>query len=118
MINDEKTFHLILVYNSDSHMGKAALVKMYEIAGKGFRKFAIYVISPLGKPYYIEKLRDLISNNIAYTLVIKYIGPSTNDLVSLANVLKDKPHLVLISPDMNEYYNTALIQGLNVEKIS
>ncbi|WFO75098.1 hypothetical protein J4526_08500 [Desulfurococcaceae archaeon MEX13E-LK6-19] len=119
MLFEENAFHVILVYNNGSDsVATTALAKLYEIAVKGYRRFIIHVISPMGKPYYVEKLRDLISNNIAYTLIIKYRGPNVEDLASLAHEVKDKPHLVLVSHDMIEYYNVALTRGLSVEKIS
>lgn len=119
MLLEENSFHMILVYDNNSdNVSIKALAKLYEVSAKGYRRFVVHIVSPMGKPYYVEKLRDFIVNNIAYTLTIRYHGRSVEDLSRLARVVKNKPHLVLVPPDMDEYYKVALDHGLSVEKIS
>lgn len=117
-MTNAREFYIVAIFSNNDLVSKEILSKLIELSSKGFRRFIIYVVSPIPKPLYIEKLRNVLSNNISSTLVVKHIGSSHRDLDILVDEIKDKPHLVLVFPDMGEYYSKALSLKLNVEKIS
>ena len=47
------------------------------------------------RPLYFEKIRDIIFENIAFTLIIKYHKMSHVNLNKFLNELRSKPHEVI-----------------------
>ncbi len=110
--------NMILVYDErGSDVAVRALSKIYEYSAKGFKRFNIIVISNLPKPIYLDKLKDLVRNVVAFTLFIKYYGSSPKELGELATMIRDKPHLAIIESSLSDYINVARKCGLNFETV-
>ncbi len=75
-----RVYNIVLVFSSGASVSKKLLKDIYMLGSKGYRLFNIYVVSPRGRPEYIEFLRDFIQNNIVYSINIYYIGSRPIDL--------------------------------------
>ncbi len=83
-----KSHHMVIVLDSDLDGLEMVLRNMAELSIKnGFRRFVIHVISTYGNPYYLEKLRYLLQSITSYTVVVRYEGSSSSDLLKLINKL-------------------------------
>ena len=83
---EDNAFHIVLIYGIDGEkVVSEASAKMYSNELHGVKKYVIHVISPIGNIYYLASLRDLIRNNISYTIIIRYHGDSPQDLEKLVN---------------------------------
>ncbi len=99
---EDEAQHIVLVYNGNGeNVASKALSIMYGEL-RGSRRFIIHVVSPKGDIWYLEALRDLINNNIAYTLSIRYHGGAPKDLEELVRRYGDKA-VYIIGSDMAEY---------------
>ena len=100
---EDNAFHIVLIYGIDGEkVISEAFAKMYSNELHGAKKYVIHVVSPIGNIFYLESLRDLIRNNISYTIIIRYHGDSPQDLEKLVKEL-DGNALYIIGRDMVEY---------------
>ncbi len=93
-ILEDRAFHVVLVSkgNLDS---KKVLDKLSSYSALGFRKFIIHVLTNDERPLYLEKLRNIVFENIAYTLIIEYHKLSRGGLNELLNRLENNPYEVI-----------------------
>ena len=109
---ENDAFHMVLIYGVDGEkIISKAFAKMHSNELHGVKKFVIHVVSPVGNVYYLEYLRDLIRNNIAYTIIIRYHGDSPRDLEGLVKELNDNA-LYVVSRDMVEYRSILAKHGI------
>ena len=100
---EDNAFHIVLIYGIDGEkVVSEASAKMYSNELHGVKKYVIHVVSPIGNIHYLASLRDLIRNNISYTIIIRYHGDSPQDLEKLVKEL-DGNALYIIGRDMVEY---------------
>jgi len=90
---EKKAYHIVVMDSKSIDYGKI-MDEMVNASSKGFRKFTIHVISKTKSPLYLEKLRRLIRNNIAYTITIRHHNYSEEEVKKLLNGLKNIPHKV------------------------
>jgi len=91
---EDKSFHIVLIAkNSVDH--RRVLDKMSTYASLGFRMFIIHVFTDVEKPLYLENMRDIIFNNITYTLILKHHKLAGENIESLLKQLRNKPHEVI-----------------------
>ncbi len=72
---EEENIHIIVGVG----LGEVNSSKMYLVLSRlnrryRRRRFTIHVVSSKPRPLYLEELRDVILNNITYTLVLRYYG--------------------------------------------
>jgi len=113
---EENVFPIVLVYGvNGERVASEALAKMYSNELRGIRKFVIHVVSPIGNIYYLEPLRDLIRNNVSYTIIVRYHGDLPQDLEKLVNELGNNA-LYIIDQDMPEY--RSILEKYGIEPIT
>ena len=93
LLSFEKEAYHIVVFDSNTLDYSRIMEEIMRGASKGYRKFTIHVISNTKPPFYLEKLRNLIQNNIAYTLTIRHYGH--DNVKDLLRELQNLPHKVL-----------------------
>ncbi len=91
---EKKAYHIVVMDLETVDYGKI-MDEIVNASSKGFRKFTIHVISKTPSPLYLEKLRSLIQNNIAYTITIRHHSYSEEEIKGLLRELKNIPHKVL-----------------------
>jgi len=91
---EKKAYHIVVIDSESMDYGKI-MDEMTNASSKGFRKFAIHVISKTKSPQYLEKLRSVIQNNIAYTITVRHHNYSEEEVKKLLSMLKNIPHKVL-----------------------
>ncbi len=84
----------------------------------GKKRFTLHVISIKPKPLYIEELRLLLQNNIAYTIVIRYRGHDLEKIkVFVEELKKNNFHVYgFVYHDFKELSNLLRSLGLEVEE--
>lgn len=91
---EDKSFHIILIAkNGIDH--RRVLDKISTCASLGFRRFIIHVFTNVEKPLYLEGMRNIIFNNIAYTLILKHHKLAGENVKNLLKQLGNKPHKVI-----------------------
>jgi len=89
--------NLVIVY--EDGVPTSILRHIYKLGAKSYKHFNIYVISPKGRPHYLEDLRSVIQGIIAYSLRISYAGSTTMDLRRIAEKLpRENTTYILASP--------------------
>ena len=91
---EDKAFHIVLI-TKENVDDRKVLDKMLSHSSLGFKKFIIHVLTKEDRPLYFEKIRDIIFENIAFTLIIKYHKMSHVNLNKFLNELRSKPHEVI-----------------------
>jgi len=91
---ENKAFHIVLITKGNVDHRKV-LDKVLSCSSLGFKKFIIHVLTKEDRPLYFEKIRDIIFENIAFTLIIKYHKMSHVNLNKFLNELRSKPHEVI-----------------------
>ena len=91
---EDKAFHIVLSTKGNVD-NKKVLDKMLNYTTLGFKKFVIHVLTSEDRPLYFEKIRNIIFENIAFTLIIKYYKIPHVNLDKLLNKLGNKPHEVI-----------------------
>ena len=91
---EKKAYHIVVMDSGSMDYGEI-MDEMVNASSKGFRKFTIHVISKTKSPLYLEKLRSLIQNNIAYTITIRHHNYGEEEVKKMLNELKNLPHKVL-----------------------
>lgn len=108
-----KSHHMVIILDGDLNGLEMVLRKMTELSVKnGFRRYVIHVISTYGSPYYLEKLRYLLQLIASYTVVIRYEGSSSEDLLNLVSRLPSDSS-IFIHRD-NPLINTLKERGLSL----
>jgi len=111
---ENNAFHLVLILNE----GKVPSAKVIgeiqrKLTSQQLWNATIYIISNVSTPFYFESVRDLILNNVRYSLVFRYAGKSQEDLVKLLNQLKDKPFEVILEKETPTYANILNEMGID-----
>lgn len=88
---EEENIHVIIGLGGDTDKGK--IISAYAVLNRlGMerrrRRFTLHVVSPKPRPLYFEELRDLVLNNITYTLVIRYNDLGYGELGKLVDEIK------------------------------
>jgi len=91
---EKKAYHIVVIDLGSIDYGKV-MDEIVNASSKGFRKFTIHVISKTKSPLYLEKLRSLIQNNIAYTITIRHHSYGEEEIKELLSGIKNIPHKVL-----------------------
>ncbi len=84
----------------------------------GKKRFTLHIVSIKPRPLYIEELRLLLQNNIAYTIVIRYHGHDLEKIKDFVEELKKNDSHVygFVYHDFKELSNLLRSQGLEVEE--
>lgn len=91
---EDRSFHIILIAR-DNVDHRRVLDKISTYASLGFKRFIIHVFTNVEKPLYLKNMRNIVFNNIAYTLILKHHKLSGGSLESLLKQLRNKPHEVI-----------------------
>ncbi len=84
---------IVLVLGRGDGIPLRVLSAMAEEARRGFRDFELHVFTGRERPDYMEVVREVILNNIAYGLRVWYHGASVD---RLRRLLQENPKPLLI----------------------
>jgi hypothetical protein len=76
---------IVLILGRGDGIPLRVLKAMGEEARRGYRDFELHVFTSMGRPDYMEDVRDIILNNIAYGLRVWYHGASVEKLRRLVS---------------------------------
>ncbi len=103
---EENNTYVILGFNGKgSDVALAAYNELAKISAKTrCRRFTIFIVTNKPSPYYIEDMRYVLQNNIAYTIVLRYVGLDMEKLSRLIDEVKDssKPLIGVVESEMEE----------------
>lgn len=113
---EDNSIHVIIgVKNNGDGIAVATYSVLSRLAGRhGIKRFTLHVVSYKPRPQYIEEIRSLIQSNIAYTLVIRYLGFDFKEIRNRINMLRQRniPVYGIVSSDLEEL--ASLLQSLGV----
>lgn len=113
---EDDAVHLVLVYSrGGARLASKALSRIHKRAAKGGKRVVVHVVSPLGRMRYMEGIRDLIRNNIAYTLTVRYHGGSPRDLENLVREYGGEADYI-VEEGLEEY--EAVLKRLGIEPVT
>ncbi|MEM1676021.1 MAG: hypothetical protein QXX35_00760 [Desulfurococcaceae archaeon] len=82
----------------------------------GLRRIVFYVYSNDGNPYYLSILRDILQNNILYSIVTRYYELSLDEIIKTV----DKAYssggkiIVFIDKNLNNIVDQLIEKELNI----
>mgnify|MGYP000495217546 CR=1 FL=1 len=91
---EKKSFHIVVIDSGRVDYG-LVLEKIVKNGMMGYSRFTIHVLSNHETPFHLEKLRSIIQNNIAYTLIIRYHKLTENNVKEVLTEVKNKPHEII-----------------------
>ena len=118
---EENNTHVILGFNGKG--SDVALVAYNELARISARtkcrRFTFFIVTNKPSPYYIEDLRYVLQNNIAYTIVMRYEGLDMEKLSRLIDEIKSsgKPLIGVVESDMEEISRLLEEKGVQVIRV-
>jgi hypothetical protein len=84
---------IVLVLGKGDGIPLRVLSIMGQEARRGFRDFELHVFTDRDRPDYMEVVREIILNNIAYGLRVWYHG---RDVDALRKLLSEEPKPVIV----------------------
>jgi hypothetical protein len=84
---------IVLVLGKGDGIPLRVLSLMGQEARRGFRNFELHVFTDRERPDYMEVVREIILNNIAYGLRVWYHG---SDLEALRKLLAENPQPIIV----------------------
>ncbi len=106
---------VIIVACSPTDNGNSLAAKVRVAVARAGRRASIHVISPLGRPEYIEVVRPVIQGNIGMTMCVRFEGEGPEDLRRLIETLGNggaDPVVFLVGSECGAY--EALLKELEV----
>jgi len=105
---EDSAHHILLVLNprpegGDTYLGRLSSIVYERISMNKSKRIVFHVISSLGRPFYIEKLKSFIQNNIGLSLTIRFHGVSPDDLEGFLKKSLGRIDSILIERDLLEY---------------
>ena len=93
---ESKEFVLVVCGNIEQEKARNIVGDILQRCAKeGKKRALIHVISPLGRPEYLEAIRSIIQENLILSLSIRYAGSSAKELMDLLEKL-DNPEIILV----------------------
>jgi len=93
---ESKEFVLVVCGNIEQEKARNIVGDILQRCAKeGKKRALIHVISPLGRPEYLEAIRSVIQENLTLSLSIRYAGSSAKELTDLLEKL-DNPEVMLV----------------------
>ena len=115
---EENNTYVILGFNGKgSDVALVAYNELTRISAKTrCRRFTLFIVTNKPSPYYIEDLRYALQNNIAYTIVMRYVGLDMEKLSRLIDEIKSsgKPLIGVVESDMEEISRLLEEKGVRV----
>ncbi len=103
---EDNNSYIILGFNGKgSDVALTAYNKLAKMSVEtGCHRFTIFIVTNKPSPYYIEDLRYVLQNNIAFTLVLRYIGLNMDKLSRIIDEIKrsGKPLIGVVESEMEE----------------
>ncbi len=94
--SDGDVLHVIVVLDGKKEENSDVADKLFAAAAKRrVHRIFIHVVSPLPAPLYLEKLKGLLKDNLAYTVVLKHEGGKPEDLRELLRCLPGPPCILV-----------------------
>ncbi len=120
VLEDDNVHIVIGVKGNGDGVSAATYSILSRLAGKHkVRRFTLHVVSYKPRPQYIEEIRPLIQSNIAYTLVVRYLGFDFEEIKRQIIMLKqqNRPIYGIVSGDLEELASLFQSLGVPYEKI-
>ncbi len=120
---EEEDIHIIAGLSDEektSNIGVALYTVMSRLAQKyNRRRFTIHVFTTKPRPIYIEDLREMLLNNIAYTIVLRYHDYNFEEAEKLVEELVRDKKIVygIVEGDQAELVSLLKNKGVLVEEI-
>lgn len=82
----------------------------------GLRRIVFYVYSNDGNPYYLSILRDILQNNILYSIVTRYYELSLDEIIKTVDKAysSDSKIIVFIDKNLNNIVDQLIEKELNI----
>lgn len=118
---EDDAHHLILILNHDYLEGSAIREINNLILNSKVRRLVVHVVSPDGRPNYLEKLKPILTSIMSCSLVVRYEGYTKEDLRNLLKSQKRDNTTVLMSNDDRGFkevlqelgFNYKFLEGVN-----
>ena len=81
----DNAIHIALLLDEELKNAKVLNEIVSLVQKERTRRIVLHIISSLPPPLYIEKLRDTLVNNIAYTIIVKYEGANIKNMERLSS---------------------------------
>jgi hypothetical protein len=120
---EEDNIHIIVGLSDEektSNIGVTLYTIMSRLAQRyGRRRFTIHVFTTKPRPIYIEDLREMLLNNIAYTIVLRYHDYNLEEAGKLVEKLVSDKKIVygVVEGDQAELVSLLKNKGVTVEEI-
>ncbi|RLF02680.1 MAG: hypothetical protein DRJ64_09055 [Thermoprotei archaeon] len=79
----DSAIHIALLLDEEIKSAKVLNEMASLVRKERTRRIVLHIISSSPPPLYMEKLRDALVNNIAYTIIVKYEGANVKNLERL-----------------------------------
>jgi len=82
----------------------------------GLRRIVFYVYSNDGNPYYLSILRDILQNNILYSIVTRYYELSLDEIIKTVDKAYSSGSkiIVFIDKNLNNIVDQLIEKELNI----
>ncbi len=118
---EENNTYVILGFNGKGpDVALAAYNELARISAKTrCRRFTFFIVTNKPSPYYIEDMRYVLQNNIAYTIVLRYVGLNMEKLSQLIDEVKgsSKPLFGVVESEMEEVSRLLEEKGVQVVRV-
>ncbi|NPA99135.1 MAG: hypothetical protein GXO43_07130 [Crenarchaeota archaeon] len=118
---EENNAYVVLGFNGKgSEVALTAYNEMSRLSAEtGCRRFTLLIATNKPSPYYIEDLRYVLQNNIAYTIVLRYVGLNMERLSRLIEEIKStgRPLIGVVESDMEEISRLLEEKQVKVERV-
>jgi len=113
----ESRFYNVVVVYSSCGVAKKVLSELYRLGARGYKRFNIYIVSSISRPEYMECFREVIQNNVVYTLRVYYVGSKTSDLEALVSKLDPSSTTYIIEQGLLEYMGVLDNRGIGYKVV-
>ena len=119
MLKAEKDAYRLALVITGGHTRLASVFRKITSAAtsRKSRKIVIHVISSLPRPHYLAQLRDVILNNIGYTIIVRYEGSRPEDLARILSQYGPENVDVVLDRSVKEYVSILRRFGKQYETI-
>ncbi|ABM80094.1 hypothetical protein [Hyperthermus butylicus] len=102
---------IVLVLGGGRGIVQQVLALMAREAARGYRGFELHVFTTRPRPDYMETVRGIILNNIAYSLRVWYHGADT---VKLREIVASPDTAVVVDETADEELKQAAMEAVGV----
>lgn len=110
---ENDAYHMILILNHNYPYDEVVKEINEVIIRNRVRRLVLYVVSPEGRPAYLERLRTTLTSIIHCSLIVRYGGSIVDDLIKLVKSYPKEFMTALISSDAQGFKEVLDEAGIN-----